>query len=492
MRIVQRETEVVQRKEITIEYLEHLYSLNENKDKLVVVYDGENYLSVIDFGRLRSIHTQRELNLYLDVECCHECLIDEHDEEWADIIFRNTNTTIIPIMTESGIQKFMYMGLPMEEHLYKKKLQELRRYLQEKGVSVFHVRMPQKDEMKKDIHDFIYFPGNNVMWRESNKELIQSVLPFFTEKKYEDAKSAAKISDYLEGRIFGSGRRRIYLVGNGWSGFEGDELAGILSNKLQSEYEIQCVVIGPFDTTVQYRILEYDIRKNDIVILMDQARNMQDSDIDVTGLFNRYTGDKWLYYDLPVHSTRYGNELLAKEILEKIICEHERGAECDDNLIVHKGEPQISYQDEELLKKYYASDMLSGMMMKQQCLREYREKGKKLFEKKMIQNIIDFIFKYDIVTMYGTGRDALGLLRRIPQEAADKLQYCDQRAVTEDYEFMGRRVMKPSELAEKKTDAGIIVSSTTYKCQIYDTLMELGMACGQILFNVLSFGNEVC
>lgn len=491
MRVVQREWEVVQRKNITLQHLEQFYVKRENKDKLILIYEEETYWCVIDYDILRSVHSQHELQLFLDVDCCHEFLVDEHDAEWANCIFRYTKTKIIPIISENGIEKFMYMGLPMEDHIYRKKLQKLVDYLNKKEISVYCIRMPQLDEMKRNVHEFMYFPGNDLMWRDCNKKLVEESLPFFTEKGYEDAKLAARSSTFLEGRIFGSGQTKIFLVSNGWAGFEGDELAAILNDKLNGEYEIECVLMGPFDTTIQYQILEHDIKKNDIVILMDQTRNWNNSDIDVTTLFNNYEGNKWLYFDLPVHPTRYGNELLAREITEKIIYIHEQGTYDDGNVIVHSGRPQISYHDEELLKKYFNQDDLPNSMLCQ-CLQKYREYEKNelmgKYKQKILQNMKEFINTHSVIILYGTGKDAQGLLQYLPKKMQEKLQYCDRRANTEEYEFMGVRVMKPNELLGMK-NAGILVSSTECKYSIYDTLMKLGIARGQIMFNTLSFGS---
>lgn len=94
------------------------------------------------------------------------------------------------------------------------------------------------------------------------------------------------------------------------------------------------------------------MRKDDLIIILDQGPKWRDSEIDVAELFDNYAGDKWLYFDGPVHITKYGNEILAKKIIEKFILPFNWNEDNEKKEIMHKGMSQLSYRDEELLIRY--------------------------------------------------------------------------------------------------------------------------------------------
>lgn len=677
MRIVQKETVTVQRNDISLAYLESFYMQPENKEKLILIYNGIKYWTVLDYNLLRSVHTQRELEVFLYIDCCQEYILDENDQELAEEIYRHAKTSIIPIMSESGIRKFIQMVLPVEEHIYINSIHKLESYLKEIGASAYHIRIPLKDELTRNIHDFVYFAGDSLMWRECNRNYVDSMLRYVTDKGYTEAKSAALAVSSLEGKILGNGNRKIFLVGsciaNGWTGLKGDELATILNEMLGGQYEIQCVLMGRFDNVKKYQLLEHDIRNNDLIILLDYGLDLCDTAIDVAALFSEYKGDKWLYYDIPVHTTRYGNELLAKAIAEKIVFSHNWDKNGDKSRVIHKGMPMLCWHDEEIIKKYcdklpkkqgcgrigavvmncnpftlghrylveqallqtdvlylfvveedasefsfeerfgmvkagvadlknvtvvpsgrfilsresfrnyfekeqlqgvtvdaskdlhifaeyiakeldikkrfvgeepfdtvtrqYNQQMkeilekagievveiprklVRGMAISASRVRKYLktgdwqtvqelvpqatmaylqkhvkavEKNEKVldrYEQKVLRNMIDFIHNFDRTVLYGTGRDALGLLKYMPEEVIEKLDYCDRRAYTEDYRFMGKKVIAPSELSATDNGNGILISSTGYRYEIYDMLEDLGISKECIMFNPICFGN---
>lgn len=677
MRIVYKATEIVQYKDITLTYLEWFYSQNENREKLVLIYNGDEYWTVLDYHQLRRIQTPKELKVFLDMECCHECLIDRDDKEWAEEIYKHAGVNFIPIKSSNGINEFWETTLTIEEHIYSESLKKLVEYLRKKNVSVCCIRIPYIDELKGNVHYFHHFARDGFMWRECNRELVNQILMYITDKNYQDAKKAALESNTLNGKVIGEGNRRIFLVGrcivNGWVGFKGDELAVILSEILGEQYQIQCISMGRVDTFIRYPILEFDIKKSDLIILIDSVRDWCVSAIDVVDLFSSYTGDRWLYYDEPMHTTRYGNELLSRLIAEKIVFQHNWDAVGEWDFILHKGRPMLSYQDEAVVKEYcdklpkqqgygdigaivmncnpftlghyylveqalrytdtlylfvveedvsefsfeerfgmvrdataglknvivvpsgrfilsresfrsyfekeqlqgvavdaskdlyifaeyiaknlgikkrfvgeepfdtitrqynlqmkeilgaagievieiprkLAGDMIISASMVRKYLKagdesaiqelvpqstqyylsrhsENKKKKRKIlgrYEQKMVQNITKFICSHDQVVMYGTGCDARGLLSHLPGELIQKMEYCDRRAYTEHYQFMGKKVMRPCELSTKSNDVAVLVSSTGYRYDIFDMLTDFGFSGVNIMFNPICFGN---
>lgn len=99
--------------------------------------------------------------------------------------------------------------------------------------------------------------------------------------------------------------------------------------------------------------MEHDIRQYDIVLYVDQVFDNEMADINLSGVYNDYVGEKWLYADIPLHTTRTGNELISDEIIEKIIKpEAMRSKIGDDEKVLHKGELQLAYEEENALRKY--------------------------------------------------------------------------------------------------------------------------------------------
>lgn len=146
--------------------------------------------------------------------------------------------------------------------------------------------MPQAEELTMNTHNFSYFAGDSFMWRDSNRNSVNQILKYVTDKDYETAKEAAFSSCSIERKTSGSGgEHRIFLVGscivNGWTGFKDDELATILNEKLQGKYEIQCVLMTPNNMAIKHQLLEYDIKENDIVIFLENFGNGRDSDLNV-------------------------------------------------------------------------------------------------------------------------------------------------------------------------------------------------------------------
>ncbi len=673
MLIVEREISIVQRKDISLMYLECFYMKDENKDKLILIYDGDMYWTTLSYNRLRSIHSEYELMTFLDIECCHEYLCEESDNEWAELIYNYTGNEYIPIMQYGKIQKFVHTSVAIENSVYVKLIHDLLDYLRKKKIQVFCIYLPSNKELASRTHEFKYFAGDSLMWRDNNRKLVESILKYITDKNYDEAKKAALSSSSLAGKVFGKSKKRIFLVGgctvNGWAGFQADDLPTILYEKLKGEYEIHCVLMGHWESLIKNQILEYDIRQNDLIIMLEHAHGWCNSEIDIVKLFDEYKGDKWLYYDQPSHTTRYGNELIANKIAEKIAALYTSDADEKDNKILHKGRPMISYRDEKLIlqycndlpkhsdcaniggivmncnpftlghrylveqalkqvdrlylfvveedasefsfadrfemvkaatkdlehvivipsgkfvlsrwsfKNYFEKEKLQGtkvdaskdlyifaeyiarmlgiskrfvgeepidtvtkqynQQMKEilmeagiqvleiprkvvgdriisasyvrKCMKEQNwgeinkfvpevilrylkthtgNWEKKIirqfdrYEKKILQNMVDFIRKNEKVILYATGQDAVKLLKCFPKEITEKLCFCDKRAYIENYEFMGKKVMNPQELLIEK-NSKILVSSMEHRREIYDMLMKLGIENERIMFNQL-------
>lgn len=102
-------------------------------------------------------------------------------------------------------------------------------------------------------------------------------------------------------------------------------------------------------------ILEKTIRACDIVIFVDYFLDGA-VNFDLTNIFTGYKGNKKLYMDAPIHTTKWGNQLIASYIVSEIIEPHMAKLENhfkELNEILHIGEPcQLTYGASEELEKY--------------------------------------------------------------------------------------------------------------------------------------------
>ena len=97
--------------------------------------------------------------------------------------------------------------------------------------------------------------------------------------------------------------------------------------------------------------MEYSIKCNDIVIMIDYR--ISEWELDTDYIYQLYNGKKWLYQDEPIHTTITMNRMLADVLIEKIVKPiYDKSRNCDDTKIIYSGEPQFSVAAEKQIKKY--------------------------------------------------------------------------------------------------------------------------------------------
>ena len=150
-------------------------------------------------------------------------------------------------------------------------------------------------------------------------------------------------------KVFTEGEKEkntIFLVGlcivEGWENFKGESLVEILYEKLlhyRIPYKVQKISLVTNSVMKAETILQYDIKKNDIVIFINYYIDKKTSDLDLTEAYNNYNGEKWLYTDIPIHTTKVGNEIIADALIENIIeSEYMQVREDDNQVVAHSGE----------------------------------------------------------------------------------------------------------------------------------------------------------
>ena len=120
--------------------------------------------------------------------------------------------------------------------------------------------------------------------------------PYYLDKITNIKKSEFHKLLSIQGKIFGNNEKKtIYVVGpciaGGWINFEGEKLVQILKTKLEKldlPYKVKAHVMHCDDN---YDILAEDIKKNDIVFLLNQQ--LFENEFDISLCFNKYNGDKF-------------------------------------------------------------------------------------------------------------------------------------------------------------------------------------------------------
>lgn len=102
-----------------------------------------------------------------------------------------------------------------------------------------------------------------------------------------------------------------------------------------------------------------------------------------------------------------------------------------------------------------------------------------------IQEFVELIGAFDKVILYSIGKAARGLIALLPQEVAERFEYCDKCAIEQDICFQGKKVIPPGELLSTYRDYKIIVASTLYGSQIYEEFVEMGVDMDRCIFNMM-------
>jgi len=234
-------------------------------------------------------------------------------------------------------------------------------------TNIYNIGIPELDEIKEDSRHpewrFEYFSAT-INWREEREFEVKKFLNKFTDLKYDDAKNKRMNQDGEKLCIENGEKRTIFMVGPcivAWGdGYPEDRLGNMLYTELVSsgitDYKIIKIgfnhIMG-FQETNLKSILEYDIHKNDIILFIDHFIDKDTADLYFDYIFNDYIGEKWLYSDIPVHTTRMGNKLIAGELVRKIIKPvSEVSDKKFDDVLLYKGEKQLTCHELENLEKH--------------------------------------------------------------------------------------------------------------------------------------------
>lgn len=338
--------------EVTLAFLTDFYKLASNHNTVLILYNGQTLVTLISYDDY--IHLKDESQVLFYIKGSNNNLIwnaftkEEIETAFSDLPM--VNYLILELYDAEG-----YFACRMTNDIECKKIASV---LKSKCVETYCVNIPGRNDIT-----------NNACHGEGVKYGLWEYYKFISNGELEPPWYINKITNIkitsdtkicnFHGNKLGNSNKKIYLVGacitGGWTNQEKESLPEILYQKIVEEnldYEIVPIeYIVTLDTEIS-KILTYDIKKNDIVIIINY--DLFESDLDTTNIYNAYQGDKWLYQGvLPIHTSVTGNELIADALLDNIVKPaYEKCISNAGNCVIYHGEPQFSIHFEWQIKEY--------------------------------------------------------------------------------------------------------------------------------------------
>lgn len=108
-----------------------------------------------------------------------------------------------------------------------------------------------------------------------------------------------------------------------------------------------------------------------------------------------------------------------------------------------------------------------------------KEKGRQIDAISNLKQVVEIIGQNKMTVIYGTGIDALMVLRELPTEYLDRIRFCDKKALQINYEFMGKTVYSPESIDKEEK---VIIASREYQIEMFTVLYEMGIPIENIIF----------
>ena len=281
---------------------------------------------------------------------------------------------------EDGLSKYPFEELfdiklcikaqeaPIEK--IKRTYDEIYRVLINAKLNVVRVVIPRKANVKHYGIEMAYSGFYGIVGRK----IIQKVYDHsfeYAKQKYMMQKCEPWFS-YIDQK---ETDRRIFLVGpciaNAGMNLKSDSLPAMLQRKMgQLGYVVNIVCISVYRHTLDeiYRLLEYALSDHDLIFLMEQDGVFDKCEINVGDAFKRYQGDKWLYYDNPIHATIYGQKIMIDEMLKTSIKPWMDQNNNIKNESVFCGQDLVERRKEKIQKEYSNKIDQYLQMVKKLCI----------------------------------------------------------------------------------------------------------------------------
>ena len=227
--------------------------------------------------------------------------------------------------------------------------------LLENGVHVYRINFPFGFDIVRKNRANVYC-SKSPDYYEKLVENGEMDPPYYLDKISNIKKTEFHTIVSILGKTLGQKEKKtIYIVGpciaGGVVNFENEKLVQILKSKLDNfalPYKVKAVAMLYENN---YDILREEINKNDIVFILNEI--LYENELDIKTYYNKYDGGKFLYTNVPIHTTVTGNNLVADVLIDKFIKPiYQASLAEDDDKLLYKGRLQIENSTREQVKKY--------------------------------------------------------------------------------------------------------------------------------------------
>lgn len=384
--VIYRKLKIIQLEDLTSDFLNTFYKEEANRQIVLGVYRGQVYLTNVAFEELpRTPLNSWEVYYHVVYRCKNKTVnVGKDSERHAKKLLGMYPHIRYVMVKDSAIHDMQecafYCSILFDREGYLAEVREVREKLKQKGILSCIARIPQLEEIAEEFrHQEWMYGGLDSwpIWGEVNKKEVGLHLNKITDLRYEEFRKKmleqrTPSAQNAECSIY---RREefppLFLIGpcivGGWQELPGETLAdGIASELTKSRLNYSVVkIVTPRGTENRISLLlECDIHKNDIVIFIDDVFSREETDFDMTDLYQCCQREKWLYTNTPIHTTFVGNQLIAEKLVRKWIAPLARNTVSkDDCEILHKGQPQLTKKEKEQIQEYLDS------------VRKYNQKG---------------------------------------------------------------------------------------------------------------------
>lgn len=340
-----RQVDYIKESSCTYAFCVDYFCRSENLQKILLIYNvNDEYLGCLMAGDVACCDGEIAFE-YLWKYYIYKGYLKANDEFCEKLNYYRAILADSPVRREQ--EKRFYIGV-MPVEITADYMQMQRNYLRTRGILAFTVNIPEHCTWKESEEHmgFQFDLGAPFFWGEYASKYISPFLNRMFSVPYKEARKNILEKKELQ-NSYGDGKRRIFLVGpcivNGYGVFEGESLIEQLFEYLK-KHKIYCELMrvsnGIRRCDAATPVLEYDIHKNDIVLFIVRGSGAE-FDFDMTPIYKSYRGYKWLYTNLPIHTTYEGNRLLAEALAEKVIFPiYRKSSVEDDDVLLYRGSPQ--------------------------------------------------------------------------------------------------------------------------------------------------------
>ena len=349
MEIVTKKIERFDLESCSYKDIKSFYSEQCNKRTICLFFQKEKLITILSLEDFyQYCKDELKFNQYLKLSSNNQIGFDLNSAKAAFEVLGKVTYLIKEIHQDEGI--FVYKNIDCNDVaklIYDK--------LETNNIHVIRINFPFKEDVvRKNRADFYCSTSIASYARLVEKGDIEP--PYYFDKITNIKKSEVHSIVSVHGQTLGKNEKKtIYVVGpciaGGMVNFDGEKLTQILKSKLdrlELPYKVKSVA-SLYDEN--FGILEENINKNDIVFILN--RWLFENDYNILPYYNNYSGGKYLYTNIPIHTTVTGNNLVADVLIDKFIKPiYQASLAEDDDKLMYKGCLQIENGTRDLVKKY--------------------------------------------------------------------------------------------------------------------------------------------